>query len=94
MFAQSPDGQSVTNTYTGDYLTQQVTTINPAENGTTEIFYDAAGNITHFSDKNGGITLFTDDAEGNLTSLTDPVNNTSELSHTNTLATPSGPSMT
>jgi YD repeat-containing protein len=55
----SPDGQRTTNSYTGQYLTRQVTKLNATENRTTDLLYDAAGNITRVTDANGGVTMFT-----------------------------------
>ncbi|MCA9213548.1 MAG: Ig-like domain-containing protein [Planctomycetales bacterium] len=76
-----PDGQSTTNVYTGQFLSQQITKINATENRVTYVEYDPEGNVIEVTDANGGETEFTYDAETNLASLTDPVGNTTTFEY-------------
>lgn len=69
------DGQLTTYVYDADLLASETVTINATEVQTTTYQYDDNNRLFKQTDANGGVVELTYDAQGNTTSLTDPVGN-------------------
>jgi RHS repeat-associated protein len=71
-----PNGQIQTNEYNANKLVKQKLRINAMEERVIELFYDGNNNLIRGLSAIGAETLFTYDAADNLTTITDPENNT------------------